>query len=1135
MATSDRNMPNPADVGQLPYLTVQASAGSGKTYLLVSRLIYLLLQGHSPASILAITFTRKAAAEMHCRLLERLYEISQCDDSQLANELKSLGLSTNTQNQQRAQHLYEELLSGDQQVRITTFHAFCQELLRRFPLEADIPPGFELVERTGEFRDEAWEAVMTEAAQQSNAPTTQALRFLFSELEQFNTHQALDSFLNHRSDWWAYSRNSNHPVETAQQHLLADLEIDLNIDPVAEFLANESLLQQVQRFLQGLEKHSNKTNDQHAAQLRGVLSDQLSQQERLALLSDVFLTQKGEPRSRKPGPTLDKKMGAEGAAQFIDDHHYISTRLLELHSVLKSYATYKRCSAWYITGQHYLDHYQRIKQEQRLLDFSDLEWKAYQLLNESEHALWVQYKLDTRLNHILIDEFQDTNPTQWRLLLPLLEELASQTAERQRSVLFVGDAKQSIYRFRRAEPKLFDSAEHWLREQLQATTLPLSSSWRSSPAIINFINTLFGSGPLHEALPEFHEHDTHKKDDWGQVTLLPLCDEPEDSDDTSTYMRNPLHEPRQTKHSERYYREGELIAQQIRSLMQNQTVIGSPSSGRRLEYGDIMILLRYRTHANDYERALRDYDIPYIGAERGTLLESLEIQDMQDLLHFLITPNHNLALAGVLRSPLFAANEDDLLMLAGSHNTPWWEVLTQLSTELHQDCVLARAYRLLSQWIALTGYLPVHDLLDRIFCEGNVIARYASASPVHMVSRVTTNLTRFLELALEVDSGRYPSLLRFLSWLKELRQQNNEAPDAPPAGEDQHRVQIMTIHSAKGLEAPVVFMADCAGSDRNKHAHQALVHWPVDSEQPEAFLLNPGKEQRDPFTARIFSDYETALHQEDANLFYVAATRCRQLLFLSGSRPQKGNAIGWYGHVLGQYDKNLEDISAPCLLETQHKMPQASLAPKEIPHIEPDTSGLDKPLHIAPQEKEIAPSRHMLKTQHASAEDPDGRERGIIIHLLLECLTNKPAIQESQYWLPYASKQLRLQIDDALWESCWLEVQQVINQKNNSDIFNKSNFEQALNEVPIIYHSNSTLVHGIIDRLIIQTDTVVIIDYKSHQHATLENLKTLAEPYSQQLQYYVDGVKQLWPDKAIKAELLFTACNQRWPLPIQTS
>ena len=1131
MTTSTAIEYNPADVGHLPYLTVQASAGSGKTYLLVSRLIYLLLGGHTPNAILAITFTRKASAEMHCRLLERLYTLSQANEQQLTVELQALGLEANAQNRQRAQRLYEELLSSEQQVRITTFHAFCQELLRRFPLEADIPPGFELIERTGEFRDEAWEALMTRAAKQPQSTTAEALRFLFAELEQFNTRQALDSFLNHRSDWWAFSRDNDSPVETAQQQLLAELDIDLDIDPVAIFFANDSLLQRIQRFLYCLEKHSNKTNDQHAAQLRGALSDQWSTEERRLLLSDVFLTQKGEPRSRKPGKTLDSKLGGEAAVQFIEDHHFICTCLLELNATLKSYTTYQRCSAWYIAGQQYLHDYQRIKQEQRLLDFSDLEWKAYQLLNESEHALWVQYKLDTRLDHILIDEFQDTNPTQWRLLLPLLEELASQTAERHRSVLFVGDAKQSIYRFRRAEPRLFDSAEHWLRSRLSATTLPLSSSWRSSPAIINFVNTLFASGPLHEALPEFHEHSTHQQNDWGRVTLMPLCDEPEQHADERYYMRNPLRTPRQEKQSQRYYQEGVLIARQIKLLLQEKTVIGQPDNARLLDYGDIMILLRYRTHADDYERALRDNGIPYIGAERGTLLESIEIQDMQDLLHFLITPQYNLALAGVLRSPLFAASEDDLLRLAGSHNTAWWEALRQLAAALPEESVLARAYRLLSQWIALTGHLPVHDLLDRIFCEGNVIARYASASPPHMVNRVTTNLTRFLELALEVDSGRYPSLLRFLSWLKDLRQQNNAAPDAPPAGEDQRRVQIMTIHSAKGLEAPVVFLADCAGSDRNKHAHQALVHWPVDSAQPEAFLLNPGKEQRDPFTARIFSDYEIALEQENANLFYVATTRCRQLLYLSGSRPQKGEGLGWYGHVLNQYHKSADDVTASLLLESYLHMPEAQPVPILPPMVEADATGLDQPLQVLAQEREIAPSRHTYQVQQNTSDDPDGRERGIVIHLLLQHLTQTPTQHESRDWLHLLSKQLRQAIDESLWQSCWEEVQGILNTVENADIFSAENYAQALNEVPIIYYQGGTLVHGIIDRLVITGDSAIIIDYKSHQHVSVDNLLSLAESYREQLQYYIEGIKQLWPAKRIRAELLFTAGNLRWVLP----
>ncbi|MFO7602930.1 MAG: UvrD-helicase domain-containing protein [Gammaproteobacteria bacterium] len=1125
---------NPADVGQLPYLTVQASAGSGKTYLLVSRLISLLIQGHAPAAILAITFTRKASAEMQHRLLQRLYQFSQMDEATLVPALAALGLGASAAIQQRARQLYEELLSAEQQVRITTFHAFCQELLRRFPLEADIPPGFELIERTGEYRDEAWEALMTEAAQQPQSPLSAALSALFAELEQFNTRQALDSFLDHRSDWWAYSQGNAAAVETAQQQLLTDLDIDLSQDPLADWLANDVVQQALARFRLGLTQHRTQTNDRHAVQLGEVLNAPLSDPERLARLRDVFLTQKGEPRVRKPGQALDKSLGAAAATQFIEDHHFICARLLELETQLQCYATYARCSAWYLAGQQYLDHYQRIKQEQRLLDFSDLEWKAYQLLNESEHALWVQYKLDTRLDHILIDEFQDTNPTQWRLLLPLLEELASQTSERQRSVLFVGDAKQSIYRFRRAEPRLFDSAEHWLREHLQARTLPLSSSWRSSPAIIDFVNTLFGSGALHAALPGFQPHSTQQKNDWGQVTLLPLCDEPPKTDQEAVYLRNPLHQPRQEQNLLRYYQEGVGIARQIQALMQQHTIIGGPGEGRALQYGDIMILLRSRTHANDYERALRDHAIPYIGAERGTLLESLEIQDLQDLLHFLLTPHHNLALAGVLRSPLFAASENDLLQLAGGHTSSWWETLLQREAELAADSALARAVRLLRPWLALAGQLPVHDLLDRIYAEGNVLARYSSASPAHTVSRVTANLTRFLELALEVDSGRYPSLLKFLSWLKELRQQHNEAPDAPPAGEDRHRVQFMTIHSAKGLEAPVVFLADCAGSGSDKHAHKALVHWPVDSERPEAFLLNPARAQRDPFTARIFAAHAAALQQEDANLFYVAATRCRQLLFLCASRPQQGEDLGWYGQVLHQYGKTAEDITAPCLLESRHAMPAAGPVTTPTPSAPNDSRGLDRPLALMPTEREIAPSRLGGQSVTNSSDDPDGRERGTLIHLLLECLTQGASEQPAAYWLAYISRQLRLSITDSLWQSCWQEVQAVLHAADNRDIFSMEHGQRALNEVPIIYRGGHTLVHGIIDRLVLRPDSVLIIDYKSHQHAHQDNLDLLAQPYREQLSYYIDGVKQLWPAKHVSAELLFTACNQRWSLTPDT-
>lgn len=393
-------------------------------------------------------------------------------------------------------------------------------------------------------------------------------------------------------------------------------------------------------------------------------------------------------------------MGPDGQQRFLELHQILSQQLIETNAQLAAIRTIKTSSAWYLAGAQLLKHFQKIKKEQRSLDFNDLEWQTYLLLNKSNNALWVQYKLDQRIEHLLVDEFQDTNPTQWRLLLPLLEEMAASEDERQRSVFIVGDEKQSIYRFRRAEPRLFIAAEKWLKNNLGATTCPLSHSWRSSPAIINFINKIFLQDQFKALLPGFIEHSTHKKELSGKVTLLPLSQreeiekEKEIAEKEELVLRNPLNEPRKESISQQYYNEGLIIAKQIKELIKNKIAVSVKDGNKAINYNDIIILLRSRTHVADYERALRQTGIPYIGANRGTLLESLEVNDMLDLLQWLILPFDNLSLAGILRSPLFSVSNQDLIAIKQASKGSWLKRLECFVEKTPQHTSLSRAYQL---------------------------------------------------------------------------------------------------------------------------------------------------------------------------------------------------------------------------------------------------------------------------------------------------------------------------------------------------------------------------------------------------------------------------------------------------------
>lgn len=1092
--------------------TVMASAGTGKTWLLVTRLTRLLFAGTPPDAILAITFTRKAAAEMQTRLAERLLRLAALDGSALADELRLMHIEPTAAAQARARGLYEELLHAPRPLRTTTFHAFCQEILRRFPLEADVPPGFELTEKDGELRAAAWETLVSEATAESDGRPARDLALLLELCGgQSNVTAALDSFLDHRSDWWAFTTAQADPCGYATARLRQSLQVDPEADPRAELFTPQALAQ-LTEFRDLLALHSTKTNEEHLALFATVLAADADVLQRHQAMATVFLTQKGDPRSRKESKVQAQKMGIDGETRFLELHQLMCARLAEVRDALAAQQTLTLHGAWYRAGSRLLEHYQRLKEEQRLLDFTDLEWRAYRLLTAADNAHWVQYKLDQRLDHLLVDEFQDTNPTQWRLLLPLLQEMASGTGERQRSVFLVGDGKQSIYRFRRAEPRLFHTAHNWLQQHLHADAWPLHVSYRSAPAIMECVNRVFdAAGPLGGVLDAFTPHDTHHTALWGRVEVLPLIEgaatEPAPPREV---LRNPLVEPRVVHEDQRHLEEGRQIAATIGTLMAAGTLVGPPQAARPLRYGDVMLLVRKRAHVHAYEQALREAGIPYLGADRGTLLHSLEVDDMVRLLETLIAPYNNLALAQVLRSPLFACSDEDLIGLAHGQRGAWFERLLQ--TEAPAATPLRRAADALGRWHALAGALPIHDLLDKVYSEGNVIARYEAAFPAHLRPRLRANLTRFLELALEIDNGRYPSLTRFLTRLGEMREQD-EAPDEAPAEAATDRVRLMTIHAAKGLEASVVFLADAASAGGNDRPWHAQVGWPAEADAPEHLLLVGRKEQQDAFTRAQLEQEQAAERREAANLLYVALTRARQLLYISGCRPNKGNTLGWYGDLQQVLAEPIESNRMPAAAG-------AAAATAAAPVAAPPPA-LRAVLQVRPLAREIAPSRS-VHGHGGDGGDKDGRLRGIAIHRMLELLTAGTIAAQVPRQV---AAELQRRPDDVELAAWWREAEAVHQAPQFRELFDPTCYRQAWNEVPLQYTHEGCTVYGLIDRLVLTDDEVIIVDYKTHRQAAERDPAQLAAPYATQMAYYAAGVRRLWPQRRVRPLLLFTAAG----------
>lgn len=1172
---AQNNKPTPLDACD-PALnaTVSASAGSGKTWLLITRIVRLLIAGAEPGNIIALTFTRKAAGEMQIRLNERLFAMATATDAELEQQLEETGCDRQQQTKVIAAGLYEKLMHSLYPVRIQTFHSFCQDILSRFPLEADIPPGFDLIEDSSLLERQALQMLFDEARKDpAGHSNKQRLNDELDSIMQFcngpdNTTNSLHSFLAHRSDWWAYTAGKKDPVAFACHQLTCALQLErqssADSNTLIEQFLDDNIRQKLMVFVNLLREIGNKNGLKQAASIDEALVTRDSER-CLSLICTGFLTKDGKPlvQGRKHSAAMEKKLGSENTDRFLDLHLEISNKLQSIKEQLKRLLTLSINKAWYYSGHRYVEIFQQLKTESRQLDFTDLEWKCYQLLQQSDNAHWVQYKIDQRIDHILIDEFQDTNPTQWQLLSPILEEIAANPEQRPRSVFLVGDEKQSIYSFRRANPALQAQVSQWLADRLHAKATPLDSSRRSSQAIIHCVNHIFAQAEVQALMPGFTTHSTYLDTLPGKVVLCDLFEASEqdieaidETEQQTMSFRNPLLQARDISSRTLRHDEADFIAGQIKQLIDSGEVITDGSSVRPMEFGDIMILMRNRTHLGIYEDALKQHGIPYIGNKRGGLLDNLEIQDLNCLLNTLITPYDNLALAQVLKSPIFNASDEDMILLARqTAETHWYKRLLLLASEYGEQLSkpLQRASALLPRWQQFAEHLPVHDCLDKIFSEGNIIKRYISANRPERKQNIAANCQRFLELSLETDAGRYPSISRFLQRLLHLQSYSANPPEEPLSQSGESRVRMMTIHGSKGLEAPVVFLADCNSTASNKSAYASLVRWPAENPRPEKFQLQLSKDNTDSITQQVQQEKLNEQKREELNLLYVAITRAREQLYISGSASRKSREESWYQLIASGLDAITEcetgDTGICCRVFRHLAYDNAGSEQRSrqetgiITGIEIDERLL-KPLTATQSSKAfIAPSLHdggyhSIDARREQAEDADNdinvyhRElntwRGTVIHRVIELLCNSgiyPAQDISSSAIRHAIVAQTLLEKPAFLvniNECIEEAVSTYNHPGFSEIFNPGSDSDSYNEMPIMHLHEQRAVYGIVDRVIKTDDAVTIIDYKSHQLKHEENTRDAASQFTPQLRYYRQGVNKLWPGLAIRSAILFT-------------
>jgi len=865
-------------------VVVEACAGAGKTWMLVSRILRALLEGAEPQQILAITFTRKAAGEMRERLAGWLAEFSDARSTmaQRVQALHQRGLSDADADRLAPAlgQLHERVLASGRAVQVRTFHAWFAQLLRMAPLEVlaelGLSSGMALIEDPQELGPELMRRFQRRVAADAGLRHDyQALvarqgrgtlaRWLHSawqrrsEIERADAAGVLEGAVPPASLQFAACAGLAHPLEqwsaAPLQDLLATLAQALGAVDKAHHHKSARWLQEAmaagepaQAF--ALAWKAVHTDEGTLRKLAGVPAE-------FAALSDCLVA-------------LDEQLMQHEAHE---DH----CRMVPLVRVL-------------------LTEYAALKRERALVDMGDLENVALQLLSEGDWAGWIQERLDARLRHLLIDEFQDTSPLQWHALRPWLEGYAGAgggaSGREPLSVFIVGDPKQSIYRFRRAEPRVFAAAGDFIAQALGGRRLACDHTRRNAPAVLAAMNEVFVAAQQAGAYAGFRPHttevDASPGDGLAGVFALPREPKPPQrarADRAAPLeWRDSLTVPRIEEQERRSAAEARQVASAIGELL----------SAGALRPGGIQVLARRRSVLGHLSDALRALHIPHVRPEDLQLADEPEARDLIALLDALASPGHDLSLAQALKSPVFGAGDADLLWLAtrsrGPARSGWWAALQAAGSDAPP--ALARAAPLLARWVEAARALPPHDLLDRVLHEGDIAARLVQAAPPERRDHARAVIDSLLAQTLALDGGRYTSPYRFVRALKSGWLTGSVAP-----AED--AVRLLTVHGAKGLESEVVFLMDTDPEARNPETGSLLVDWPVEQAHPAAVAF-VGRWARLAPSLRPLRDAEAAeAAREEMNGLYVAITRARRRLVLSSIEPRrKASDPAWWDRLL---------------------------------------------------------------------------------------------------------------------------------------------------------------------------------------------------------------------------------------------
>jgi ATP-dependent helicase/nuclease subunit A len=857
-------------------VVVEACAGSGKTWLLTARILRCLLQGVSPGAILALTFTNKAAAEMQSRLWRELERLALACPADQRSTLESWGLTGESLTQALAQapYVYERVLMSEHQPTIGTFHSWYQKLLTSAPAGLASLSSLSLTGKPHQFHQAIWQRFNQKLAQR---PALE-LPLLIRQLGRSSFVQALEDLMTMRGmltachlDWTSALNGADHLLGQTEQTNFTDIQtwFALQADRAAGLLGPFEDLQD---------------KAEAVAILRQWGPDQFQ------AFGSVFLTEpqrhnKAEPRQQLRGRWITKKQqqavwGGQ-ASVYMDLVHQLVTGYAELAERVQSRWSLAIEKSLLACGALYRQASQEVMRERDETDFDGLELAALELI-QSEAGQALMTRMDCRYRQILVDECQDTNAVQWAILRTWLgAHTAVHGADAQAPAVFlVGDPKQSIYRFRGADPRVFQAATQWLVQHYGAQVQTTDVTRRCSPSVVAFMNQSLGQ----RAPDRYRPHSAFDDRPVGAVmrlSAIPKQATRRTKADPAP-SRDWLNEPESEAQTSEWFAEGQAIGLALLQARQQHP---------DLAWQDVRVLLRARTHMADYEQAFAQLGIPFVSDRTDGLLQTPEVEDLLNICRWLAFPWSNADLAAVLRSPLLGQPDALLVRLAEASRSAeqsWWQALCDMGD---QSGLVER----LTRWRQWSTHLPVHDLFDRILSEDSLAALSCAYGSEIRARQVQANWHAFLAWCLQWDAGRQPGVARFIQDMDELL--GAEGADLPAPGVDQaglSAVHLQSLHSAKGLESRLVVLAGLADRD----AVDSGVVWLAQTSDDQTALralracrrLDPADHQ----LLELLDERARLADQEDFNLLYVGMTRAREFLIISAAGEKTD---GWYAQL----------------------------------------------------------------------------------------------------------------------------------------------------------------------------------------------------------------------------------------------